>query len=172
MGLREIDPGGGAVDGADKADINANFRELFSMWSEFTAISNIGGVLVRVLNDTGAPTVKGKIVDTSRDVDNAIRLTQVDVPDTIGVMFEDGVAQGAYTWIVIAGLAEVYYAGSVTRGWLARSALTSDGVAAGIAIGEAVPTAPFATDKHFCEIGHILESRTGAGLAKTIIHFN
>ena len=49
MGLREIDPGGGAVDGADKADINANFRELFSMWSEFTAISSTGAGLAKTI---------------------------------------------------------------------------------------------------------------------------
>jgi len=29
-----------------------------------------------------------------------------------------------------------------------------------------------ASDKHFAEVGHLLESRTGPGLAKTLIHFN
>jgi len=42
----------------------------------------------------------------------------------------------------------------------------------GQAKSEAVPTSPFATDKHFSEIGHVLESRTGEGLAKVYLDFN
>lgn len=172
MVRRLIDEWGGVMDGSDKKDLNDNFAELYTMYSPFTAVSAIGGFMVKLTNKTGAASVKGKIVDAARDTDNAVRLTQVDVPDTIGVMFEDGVADGQETWIVISGIAEVYFSASVTRGWLARSTITADGVAAGIALGEAVPASPFATDKHFCEIGHILASRTGAGLAKTILHFN
>ncbi|KKL90587.1 hypothetical protein LCGC14_1903210 [marine sediment metagenome] len=35
-----------------------------------------------------------------------------------------------------------------------------------------IPTSQFATDKHFMEIGHILENTGGAGLARTVLHFN
>ena len=42
----------------------------------------------------------------------------------------------------------------------------------GQALSEALAAPPFATDKHFYEIGHVLESRVGAGLAKCILHFN
>lgn len=172
MGLERFDTGGGTMSTPDKWKILNMFIELFSAFSPKAMFTEHGGYAVKYINDTGAPTVKGRIVDASRNVDGAVRLTPVDVPDTIGVMLEDGVAVGDSTWIVIGGPAEVYFPGSVTRGWLARSTITSDGSTAGIALGEAVPTSPFATDKHFCEIGHVMQSRTGAGLALVNTHFN
>ena len=53
-----------------------------------------------------------------------------------------------------------------------KSEPSDTGEISGQALNEAVPTSPFATDKHFCEIGHVLETRTGAGLAKVNLHFN
>ena len=75
--------------------------------------------------------------------------------------------------MVVSGIADVYFVGNTTRGYLARTFITGDaGYVTGQALSEAVPTAPFSTDKHFCEIGHILSSRTGAGLARVNLHFN
>jgi len=97
----------------------------------------------------------------------------IDAPSCIGVFYEDGIADGSLAWIVVSGIADVYYWGSTTRGQLARTGLTTDtGEVSGQALSEAIPSAPFATDKHFCEIGHVLETRSGAGLAKTLLHFN
>jgi hypothetical protein len=74
---------------------------------------------------------------------------------------------------VVSGIADVYFWGNTVRGHLARTGIASDtGEVSGQALSEAVPESPFATDKHFCEIGHVIESRTGAGLAKIIMHFN
>jgi len=42
----------------------------------------------------------------------------------------------------------------------------------GNAIAGAFPTSPFATDKHFQELGHSMQSRTGAGLARVNLRFN
>jgi hypothetical protein len=42
----------------------------------------------------------------------------------------------------------------------------------GNAVAEAVPSSPFATDKHFQEIGHVLETTGGAGLALCLLHSN
>ncbi len=62
---------------------------------------------------------------------------------------------------------------NTTAGQLARTFVTADaGFVAGRALAENVPTAPFASDKHFCEIGHVAETRVGAGLAKVNLHFN
>ena len=93
-----------------------------------------------------------------------------DLPKYRGEVAEDG-----EMWIVVGGIADVYYGGNVTRATFSRVPVAGDGGSystQGWAINEALPTSPFATDKHFQEIGHPIESRTGAGLAKTIVHFN
>lgn len=133
----------------------------------------IGGIAVQMVNGTGAPTVKGYLVTPSSSANFAVSLTAVDVPNCIGVFLDSGVADGQPAWVVISGIADVYFSGSSTRGHMARIGVASDtGEQAGQAISEAVPTSPFATDKHFGEIGHVAESRTGAGLARVVLHFN
>ena len=132
-----------------------------------------GGYAVKLINKTGAASVKGYLVDASPTTDRAVRLVPVNDPDCIGAFLESGVPDGSEAWIVVSGLAYVYFFGSTTRGHYARIGVTADtGEAAGQAISEAIPTSPFATDKHFQEIGHVLESRTGAGLALCCLHFN
>lgn len=132
-----------------------------------------GGLAIRVTNLTGAPTVKGYCVDAASSANNAVKLVPVGEPDCLGVFYDDGVADGQEAWVVVSGIADVYFWGSTTRGQYARVGIAADtGEVAGQAISEAVPSSPFATDKHFCEIGHVLETRTGAGLAKCALHFN
>ena len=132
-----------------------------------------GGIAVRLTNKTGSNSVKGYVVTASDAQANAVRLVPVDVPSAIGVFYESDVADGSEAWVVISGIADVYFIGDTTFGYLARTGLTADtGEEDGKALSEAFPTSPFATDKHFCEIGHILETRTGAGLAKVNLHFN
>ena len=133
-----------------------------------------GGHAVKLTNKTGANTVKGEMVTTSSSYDNAVSKIVKDVPNPIGVFYESGIADGAEAWVVVGGRADVYYVGDTVRGQLSRGFLTADGASyvTGQALAENIPTSPFASDKHFYEIGHLLESRTGAGLAKTILHFN
>lgn len=145
--------------------------EAFS--TDNTKITPEGGLAVKRINKTGAASVKGYCVTTSDAVNNSVKLVPVDVPNCIGVFYESGVADGSDAWIVISGIADVYFWGSTTRGHLARTGLTVDtGEVSGQATSEAIPTSPFASDKHFCEIGHVLETRSGAGLAKCVLHFN
>ena len=133
-----------------------------------------GGIAVKMTNKTGGVSVKGEVVTAGFSVDNSVIKTVVDVPNPIGVFYESGVADASEAWVVASGIADVYFVGNTTRGHLARGFLTADGgsYVTGQALSEALPTTPFASDKHFYEIGHVLESRTGAGLAKTILHFN
>lgn len=134
-----------------------------------------GGYCVKLTNKTGAVTVKGHVVTVynATAINNAVAKTIVDVPNAIGVFYESGIADGQEAWIVTSGIADVYFGSSTTRGHLARTTITGDAfTTAGYALSEAVPSAPFATDKHFCELGHVLESRTGAGLAKVNVHLN
>lgn len=131
-----------------------------------------GGLAIKLINKTGAPSVKGNVV-TPGGATSSVELVPIDVPNAIGVFYESGIADGSSAWVVVSGIADVYFIGNTTIGQLARTGLTADaGEVAGQAIAEAFPVPPFATDKHFCEVGHILESRVGAGLAKVVLHFN
>lgn len=132
-----------------------------------------GGMAIQLLNKSGGNSVKGEVVSNSAGTANAVEKIIVNEPDPIGVFYESGVADGALAWIVIAGIADVYFIGNTTLGNYARGFVTGDaGYVTGQALADTVPTAPFATDKHFYEIGHVLEARVGAGLAKCVLHFN
>ena len=179
------------IDGASSASITIQneyitIRSVNGGWSIIdsnigtptlkTKVTAEGGIAVKLTNKTGGATVKGEVVAvyTASAINNAVKKIEKDVPDPIGVFYESGVADGSESWVVISGIADVYFTGNTTRGHLARGYLTADGAGyvAGQALSEAVPSSPFASDKHFYEIGHVLESRTGAGLAKCVIHFN
>ena len=155
------------------------FNDLLATVSALTN-SNIkltaeGGLAVKYTNKTGSASVKGEVVTVYNDtaIDKAVEKVVQNVPNAIGVFYESGVADGSDAWVVVSAIAEVYFVGNTTRGHLARTFVTADAdYVIGQAKSEAVPSAPFATDKHFCEIGHVLESRTGAGLAKVNLHFN
>jgi hypothetical protein len=133
-----------------------------------------GGLAVKMTNKTGSASVKGNVVRASGSIANAVVLIIKDNPDPIGVFLDSGVPDGGEAWIVVSGIAEVYFVGNTTMRHLARGFLTADGAGyvSGQALSEAVPTSPFASDKHFYEIGHVLETRVGAGLAKVVLHFN
>lgn len=126
-----------------------------------------------MVNKTGGASVKGTVVDSHDTIENAVKKIVVNVPDPIGVIYDDGVPDGSLVRVVISGIAEVLFIGSVTIGHLARGFITGDdGYVSGQLLSEAVPTSPFASDKHFYECGHTISARTGAGLAKVMLHFN
>ena len=134
-----------------------------------------GGIAVKMTNKTGGASVKGEVVTvyTATAVNSAVAKIVVDVPAPIGVFYESGVADGSEAWVVVSGIADVYFIGNTALGNLARGFITGDaGYVTGQALAEAVPSSPFASDKHFYEIGHVIEARTGAGLAKCVLHFN
>lgn len=132
-----------------------------------------GGLAYWVINDTGAPSVKGTLCEVSAAVDNAVDILGIDDPDPMAIVYDDGVANGGLIRIVFSGRAEVLFVGSTNAHDFARNVVAADvGAAAGSAIAEAVPVPPFSTDKHFMEIGHVMETRVGAGLALVNLHFN
>jgi len=125
-----------------------------------------------VVNDTGAASVKGQIIEASSAVDNAVDLISIDDPDPIGVVYDAGVADGGQIRVVFSGKAEVLFSNTPIRLHFARNPVAADGGTNGSAISETVPTPPFSTDKHFLEIGHILETKGAPGLALVNLHFN
>jgi len=156
--------------------ISREWFTFFSLLNEFIPenikFTSEGGFAVRYVNKTGAVSVKGYCVRIG-SVDNSVILVPIGEPDGIGVFLEDGIPDGAEAWVVTKGKAYAYFSGDATAGHLARTPLASDtGEVSGQLISEAYPTSPFATDKHFCEMGHVVTSRTGAGLALIELHQN
>jgi len=137
-------------------------------------ITEVGGYAIKLTNKTGGASIKGTIAHPyyTAAVDNAFDLVPDDEPDQIGVVYGSGVADGSECWVVINGCAEIYFEAAVTRGEFARSQVAADGGTVGYAIAEAAPSSPFATDKHFQELGHVIQTTGGAGLAKCILHTN
>jgi hypothetical protein len=131
-----------------------------------------GGLAVWMINDTGADSVKGTMVRNSL-IERGVSKIAVDIPNVIGAIYDDGVADGDRVKVVVAGLAECLFIGNTLAGQFARGFLGADvGYITGYGLAEAFPTAPFASDKHFYEFGHIMSSRVGAGLALVNLHFN
>jgi hypothetical protein len=158
-------------------EINANGNtqdEVLLPTSRTVKFTEDGGLAILMRNWTGAASVKGLVVRLSSTGNRKVVPVIVDAPDPIGVFLDDDVENGGEAWVVVAGVAYVYFVGNTTAGNLARTFITADGAAyvTGQALAEAIPTSPFASDKHFCEMGHVVDSRTGAGLARVILHFN
>jgi len=141
--------------------------------SEYVKFTPEGGIAIKLLNDTGAISIKGTVVHASLSIDNGVSIIPVDNPDPIGIVYDDGIPDGEYIWVVTQGKAEVLYSTTVTRGTFSRCPQAGDASpVAGQAINEALPAPPFATNKHFLEIGHPIESIGAPGLALTMLHFN
>jgi hypothetical protein len=153
-----------------------NVRTLigYECYGNKTRITPEGGLAVLLTNKTGAASIKGEVVHTNSGQNRSVTKIVVDIPDPIGVFYESGIPDGSEAWVIVAGIAEVYFIDSTTRGQFARGFLAGDGgsYVIGQALAEPFPAAPFASDKHFYELGHILETRVGAGLAKIVLHFN
>lgn len=171
----------GAANGAGNANgelnaigVGTTTPTLFWQSDEMSGMTtDLGGYAIKLINKTGANSVKGTLVSADTGVDDACRLTPLDGLDTIGIMWSDGVADGSAVWVVVSGIAQVKTGAAATRGQFVRQSVTTDtGAAAGIAITEAAPTTPFATDNHFREVGHCIQTTGAAGLARCVIHFN
>ncbi len=140
-------------------------------------VTEDGGIAMSLINKTGTTSVKGTVAGAGPSVNDSFELLPVGRADPIGIVYggDDGnqVADGVACWVVFGGKAYVLFQAATTRGHFARMTVTADADdAAGIAISEAFPTSPFATDKHFQEVGHVLEAIGGAGLALCAIHLN
>jgi hypothetical protein len=142
-------------------------KEIVGGKMKFTAD---GGLACLMTNKSGAASIKGYVVAASTATTNSVMLSPVDGYNPIGVFLDDGVPDGQLAWVVVSGLAYVYFFASTTFGYFARVPLTADtGEGAGKAANLSTPAD---ATTHFGEIGHILETRTGAGLALVNLHFN
>lgn len=66
-----------------------------------------GGVYQTFINATGGASVKGTLVQSSLTVNNAVESTPADSSMPIGVIYEDGIANGNPVKVFTYGRAEV-----------------------------------------------------------------
>ena len=130
------------------------------------------GLQIRLVNGTGVTTSIGYLVEPKNGSDLTFEYVAVNDPDIIGVVAEK-VATSSNCWLWIQGVANVFIQSSASAGMFVRSVATGDAsTAAGLATGEVVPVSPFATDKHFQEVGHCIQGTSATGVALCVLHFN
>lgn len=132
-----------------------------------SGITTDGGFFQTFINNTGS-SVKGTIVIASTTVNNAVDIAPANSDSPIGVILENGVANGQPVKVVVYGKAEVLLKDSTssTRGYWCG---VSD-VAGRMYQLSTVPS----TTEHSREIGHSLESKSAGTnvLSLVTIHFN
>lgn len=133
------------------------------------------GFQLKIVNQTGATSVKGNSVCPSPTVDNAVQLTQTaeNGLDAIGVIYEAGVAVGSEMWVWMNGsICEMLFVdGSApTREYVAIGSDTVNGRCIAIA----VPTSTPGASEHWREQGHIMQTKTAGTnvLALVCTHYN
>ena len=128
---------------------------------------NNGFLAIPLLNNTGATSIKGTIVQLDTAANLGVKVAVVDCDMPIGVVYESGIAAGEEMWVVISGVADVLMKDTVAavRGYVAICST----VAGRADVSATVPAAA----THDREIGHVLKSETGGTnvLAKMVLHF-
>lgn len=131
----------------------------------------LGGLAVRMINATGAASIRGTILSASTTTDMGVELAGAGAYDCIGVMYSDGIPDGGSVMVIVTGIAQVLLKDATTAirdGWVKVSDVAGRADASG-----AVPSPP--TDaEHFREIGHCLEAKDAGTdvLALITVHFN
>ena len=148
----------GAVSGT-----SGNFSA--GVGNSYCKITAEGGLAIQVTNKTGAPSVQGTIVSIKSGDDMCAELTPVDATHCLGVVYNAGVPDNEYMWVVIAGLADVLMKNASTAGHICRIPLNTDeGEAAGYAMD-----AEQSTSASVYKIGDILESKDAEVLCRVLL---
>jgi hypothetical protein len=132
-----------------------------------------GGRYLTMTNKTGAPSVKGSIVSTSSTTTGGFQLSASPYYDPVGIVYENGIADGSPCKIVIDGIADVLVkdgTGATRKNWVGPSDVAGRANASatdppGGGISE--------LQEHFKEIGHAQETK-GSGtnvLVRCMLHF-
>lgn len=127
--------------------------------------SHIGGLLIQVINKTGATSIYGTVVDAATGSDNAVSLSPASGNTPIGIMYSSSISNLATCWIAVAGKADILLATGITASagdWLGVS--TVPGYAS-------ASNSPPADTRHDYEIGHCIKAASAGGLTRGIIHF-
>lgn len=146
-------------------------------FSDKSGVSPLGGKIIRLINKTGFASVKGTVMKTSTTTDDACGLTSGDDTESIGIVYEGGIADGSAMWVVVQGIADVAMKDNTTAthgNWVKMSSEAGYADATNaVPPGGGIPE----LDQHMLEIGHCNETVTAGGggthiLARCVLHFN
>ena len=79
----------------------------YGLNTDRVAFNERGGYMVKMINKTGAPSVKGMVGRASATTDFGFSETASDEAQTICVVYDAGVADGSECFVVIYGPAQV-----------------------------------------------------------------
>lgn len=122
-----------------------------------------GGIYQTFVNNTGT-SVKGTIVIASASVDNAVDIAPGESKVPLGIIYENGIANGALVKVVTSGKAQVLLENTKhsTRGHWCGVSPTAGRMYQKI-------SAPTTISEHSREIGHSLESKnSGTDILSTV----
>jgi len=128
-------------------------------------ITPLGGLAIKLSNNTGSTILKGMLVKASTTIDNSVVLTTGTDFVTMGVAFQD-INNGSEGWIVISGVAEVLpYSNAPVRGDIVRIHATQNGY------GDFSSTPSDTYQLRAKEIGHCIKSASIGELATVVLQF-
>jgi hypothetical protein len=153
--------------------INSSGLQVYPGGNAKVGFTAEGGLKVRLVNKTGAASVKGTLVRSDTNTSGGFIVAPGDSDECIGVVYESGVADGSECWIVVSGIAEVLLknsTGSLAGGWAYMSDVAGRMITASDPPGGTIG----ALDNHMKEIGHSIQYHAGGTdvLVKIIMHFN
>jgi hypothetical protein len=100
-------------------------------------ITDEGGYAFRMINKTGTNSVKGQPVEISSSTDDGY-IAATDSLNVQGFVYEAGIADGQYVWVVRDGIADMLLAdgyGAIRNGWIRLSSTTAGRVAVQSTVG-------------------------------------
>ena len=127
-----------------------------------------GGLYVTYTNNTGTASVKGTVVVASTTINRAVSIAPANSDMPIGVIYDNGVANGQPVKVIVCGNAETL---------LKNGQAASRGFWCGVAdvAGRMhQQSSPPSTTEHSREVGHCLQT-VAAGVDKLAligVHFN
>ena len=132
-----------------------------------------GGFAKRMINKTGVASVKGTLVIASTGTNYAFEISPVSAPNVVGVVYESGIADGSYCWVVTNGPAQVLLkntTGSTKGHWVRTADVAGRCITAAAPPGGGISE----IDQHLCEIGHCMETVTSGTdkLCLVMTHYN
>lgn len=152
-----------------------SYQLVNNTWEELDSFKHTteGGIAVKMTNLTGSASVKGTLVETNETTSGGFKILS-DLYDCVGVVYEDGIANGEECFVVITGIVEVLLkdtTAATTGNWVKASDVNGRADAtlalpSGGTIGQ--------LQEHFQEIGHCIETKASGTdvLAKIVLHFN
>jgi len=138
-------------------------RKFDGLANEYLKFTDEGGLAIKLI--AGEALSRGMVLRASPTEDNTAIMVDANGDMPIGIAYSDA-ADGEFIWVVVSGIAYVLFKVGVT-GTKGHIIHVSD--TAGYAQDAAtIPEVAL----HNREIGHVLETGSSGGLARSVLHFN